>query len=140
MILNSTLCSDNPAVRPKLLSPLTLAFVGDSVFDLLIRERLVSIANRPVKELHTLSTDRVRASAQARAARFVFDMLDEEESAIYTRGRNAHTSHTPKNANDGDYHAATGLEALFGYLYLSGKTQRIAYLFDKICEEYEHES
>lgn len=139
MILNLTSCSERDT-RPKLLSPLTLAFVGDSVFDLMVRERLVGRANMPVKALHELATERVRASAQARAARLVLPELDEEERSVYLRGRNAHTSHTPKGAPEGDYHAATGLEALFGYLYLGGKSERMAYLFDKICEEYEYES
>ncbi len=111
--------------EPKSLSPLTLAFVGDGVFDLIVREDIVCAANRPVKELNKLKVERVRCEAQAALMREIEPVLTEEETDIYRRGRNAHTSHTPKNASNADYHSATGLEALFGYLYLSGNIDRI---------------
>ena len=113
---------------PKQLSPLTLAFIGDCVFDLYVREEIVCQANRPVKELNKMKVDKVRCEAQAEMFRRIEPMLTEEELDIYRRGRNAHTGHTPKNASSADYHSATGLEALFGYLYLSGNTARIAEL------------
>lgn len=109
----------------KQLSPLTLAFVGDGVFDLFVREEIVCSANRPVKELNKLKVERVRCEAQAALFERIEPLLTEEELDIYRRGRNAHTSHTPKNASSSDYHTATGLEALFGYLYLSDRTERI---------------
>lgn len=111
--------------EPKLLSPLTLAFVGDGVFDLFIREEIVCSANRPVGELNKLKVERVRCEAQARLFEAIKQELTEEETDIFRRGRNAHTSHTPKNASPSDYHTATGLEALFGYLYLSDRADRI---------------
>lgn len=111
--------------EPKNLSPLTLAFVGDGVYDLFIREQLVCEANRPVKELNKRKVDCVRCSAQARLADTIFDILSQEERDVLKRGRNAHTSHTPKNATSADYHAATGFEALLGYLYLCGRIERI---------------
>ena len=110
---------------PRQLSPLTLAFVGDGVFDLFIREEIVCSANRPVKELNKLKVERVRCEAQARLYEAMEQELTEEEADIFRRGRNAHTSHTPKNATASDYHTATGLEALFGYLYLSDRADRI---------------
>lgn len=120
---------------PTLLSPLTLAFVGDTVFDLLVRGNLVMRANRPVGKLHPLAAESVCASAQARAAQIIAPLLTEQETEIYRRGRNAHTGHVPKNASFAEYHSATGLEALFGWLYLSGQDERIAQLFEHITEE-----
>ncbi len=112
------------------VSPLNLAFVGDGVYDLMVRERLVSLANRPNKELHQLAVQQVRAEAQAAALDRLLPTLSEEEAAGYRRGRNAHTSRS-----GGAYHKATGLEALFGYLYLSGRVDRVRELFALIIEE-----
>lgn len=117
---------------PDLLSPLTLAFVGDTVFDLLVRGNLVLEANRPVRKLHPLAAKRVCAGAQARAAQAIAPILTEHETEIFKRGRNAHTGRIPKNASSAEYHSATGLEALFGWLYLSGEDDRIAQLFEHI--------
>lgn len=127
--------STDASCDPKRLSPLTLAFIGDSVFDLLVREMLVCEANRPANRLHNLAVERVCAAAQANAARRLWDggYLTEEEISILKRGRNAHTNHLPKNASEQDYHLATGLEALFGYLYLSGEIERLRDLFRLIC-------
>lgn len=111
--------------KPQNLSPLTLAFVGDGVYDLFVRESLVCEANRPVKELNKLKVEQVRCQAQAKLMQTIEPMLTEEEAAVYRRGRNAHTGHTPKNATGADYHAATGLEALLGYLYLCDRIERI---------------
>lgn len=120
------------------LSPLPLAFIGDTVFDLLVREYLVGKANRPVSQLHALASKMVCAPAQAKAYDLVRDILTEEEQAVFRRGRNAHTGGVPKNASSAQYHVATGLEALFGWLYLNGKKDRINELFDVIMrEEYD---
>ncbi|MDO5448712.1 MAG: ribonuclease III domain-containing protein [Clostridia bacterium] len=115
-------------------SPLTLAFLGDSVFELLVREALVKEANRPGSELHKEKLEFVSAAAQAEAFRVIESDLSEKELDVFKRGRNAHTNHTPKNMSSADYHAATGLEALFGYLHLEGETERINELFQKIWE------
>ena len=117
---------------PQGLSPLPLAFVGDGVFELLVREYLVSQGNCPVKKLHSRKVELVRCQAQAQAVQKLMPILTEEEQAIYKRGRNAHTSRTPKNATVADYHAATGLETLFGYLYLKGDLPRLRELFQNI--------
>lgn len=119
------------------LSPLTLAFLGDTVFDLLVRSELICEANRPVKDLHSTASKRVCAKAQADGIRSVMDMLSEDELAVFKRGRNAHTGAIPKHASSADYHYATGLESLFGWLYLKGETERIKQLFNAIKESDE---
>lgn len=116
------------------LSPLTLAFVGDTVFDLFVREKLVCEANRPVKKLHNLASSQVNAAAQAQFARKLSDFLSEKELGVLKKGRNAHTNHKAKNMSESDYHAATGLEALFGYLYLDGQLERLREIFDFITK------
>lgn len=115
-------------------SPLSLAFLGDAVYGLLVREHLLKTANQRPGKLHTLSTACVNAQAQASASRAIFPLLTEEELAVFKRGRNAHPNHTPKNQSEGDYHYATGLESLFGYLYLKGENDRLRALFDAIWQ------
>lgn len=117
------------------LSPLTLAFVGDTVFDLLIRSELVREANRPVNALHNMASKKVCAAAQAESMKKILPLLTEDETAVFKRGRNAHTGGIPKNASSADYHYATGLESLFGWLYLKGEIDRIAELYSIIRSE-----
>ncbi len=119
------------------LSPLTLAFMGDTVFDMFVREQLICQANRPVNALHSSATRLVKASAQSKAMDKIMPMLTEKEITVFKRGRNAHTNHRAKNASEGDYHRATGLEALFGYLYLKGEIERLRELFEVISQENE---
>jgi len=109
-------------------SPLTLAYIGDAVYDLVIRSIIVGQANRPANELHGLATKYVRAGAQARMAEVLLEMLSEEEAAVYRRGYNAKPRTTAKNASLRDYHKATGYEALLGYLYLSNRVDRLLLL------------
>ncbi len=116
------------------VSPLTLAFIGDGVYDLLVREKLVCEANRPVGALNSEKISVVNCKAQAEAAKNLLEVLDEEELSAYRRGKNAHAMTVPKNAKKSDYHSATGLEALFGYLYLKGDIERIRTLFEIIEE------
>lgn len=117
------------------MSPLTLAFLGDGVYELFVREYLVSKGSCPVKKLHSRAVEMVRCEAQAYVLTELFwDVLTEEERAVVLRGRNAHVGHVPKNANVADYHAATALEALFGYLYLKGELLRLRELFVMILE------
>lgn len=116
---------ENSPCDPKLLSPLALAFVGDGVYDLFVRERLVCEANRPVKKLNEEKVSIVRCSSQAKLVEKLMPILTEEELEVLKRGRNAHTQHIPKNATSADYHSATALEALLGYLYLAGRIERI---------------
>ncbi len=121
------------------LSPLTLAFIGDTVFDLFVREKLVCESNRPVNKLHNLAAKKVNAGAQANAIKKLMPYLSEEETAIFKRGRNCKVNHKAKNATEGDYHYATGFESLFGYLYLKGNTERLRELFEFIMKEEEND-
>lgn len=115
------------------LSPLPLAFVGDGVFDLLVRKYLIIKGNCPVKKLHNRAVAMVNCAAQARYLREVLmPVLTERELELCKRGRNAHVGHIPKNAAKADYHHATALECLFGYLYLNDDKERIEQLFDLI--------
>lgn len=107
------------------LSPLALAFVGDGVYSLLVRQRLLSQANRPVGDLHKMAVGAVRAEAQAQAVQRILPFLTEEETAVFKRGRNAHSTRT-----GAEYHQATGLESLFGYLYMTHQSERIQTLFE----------
>ena len=117
------------------ISMLGLAHVGDGVYELLTRTMLCLQGHSSVSQLHRLTVERVKASAQAEAAEKILPLLDEEELALYKRGRNAHVHGVPHNADVGDYHAATGLEALFGWLYLLGRRERIQQLFDAAMED-----
>ena len=117
------------------ISMLGLAHVGDGVYELLTRTELCRLGHTDVQELHRLTVARVRAEAQARAAEKLQPLLTEEELALYKRGRNTHVNSVPHNAQLADYHAATGLEALFGWLYLQGRLERIDELFSAITEE-----
>lgn len=135
-MISSLNFSTDKVNNPKMLSPLTLAYIGDTVYDLFVREALILEANRPANILHKLSAKRVCASAQAYAAQTLIDreILTEEEVSVLKRGRNAHSNHIPKNASERDYHLATGLEALFGFLYLSGNNDRLRVLFTLITD------
>jgi ribonuclease-3 family protein len=113
-------------------SPLTLAFLGDAVYELLVREALVKEGNRPVNKLHTLSVERVRAAFQAEAAERLADTFTEEEADIFRRGRNAGGVHVPKSSSPAEYRRATGFEAVFGYLYLQNNRERIRELFEAV--------
>lgn len=124
---------------PRQYSPLTLAFIGDGVFDLMVRELLVTQANRPVGELNQLKVQKVCCKSQAEFAALLLPELSEEEEAVYRRGRNAH-SRPPKNASSADYHGATGFEALWGYLYLLGRIGRLRELFEKLMSSGESDT
>lgn len=113
---------------------LNLAFFGDAVYSLMIREMLVCRNDVLPSNIHSESTKYVSAVFQSELAGKILDLLDEKELAVFKRGRNAHTSHTPKNASEAQYHRATGLEALFGYLYISKNFQRLKELFSYIYE------
>ena len=117
--------------NPNLLSPSVLAFVGDGVYGLCVRTKLAE-TNRPSGELHKLSVQYVNATAQAKAFEIIKEDLTEKEMSVFKRGRNFHTGNTPKNSTGSDYHTATGLETLFGFLYLSKQKERIEELFQKI--------
>lgn len=106
-------------------SPLTLAYIGDGIYEVVIRTILVSQGNRPVNALHKEAVHYVKADAQAAIIDTVMDQLTEEEAGVYRRGKNAKPHTTSKNGTVGDYHKATGFEALIGYLYLKNEFDRI---------------
>ncbi|WP_304942386.1 Mini-ribonuclease 3 [Vallitalea guaymasensis] len=112
-------------VNPKQYSPLVLAYIGDSVYDLIIKSKVIAEGNSPVNRLHKKTSNYVKASAQAKMFREIEDMLTEEEFNIYKRGRNAKSGTVPKNADLIDYRVATGFEALIGFLYLDNRFKRI---------------
>ena len=117
--------------KVRMYAPLTLAFVGDAVFSLMVRRYLTQDVSKPAGKLHKESIQYVNAAFQAEAARAILPLLNENEEAVFKRGRNAHSAHSPKNQSSADYRYATGLEALFGYLYLCGENERAAQLFDE---------
>ena len=106
-------------------SGLDLAYIGDAVYDLVIRTLVLSEGNAPVNKLHHRVSGIVKAEAQKDSLHRIEELLTEEEQAVYRRGRNANAHTTAKNASVGDYRIATGFEALIGYLYLKGETDRM---------------
>lgn len=127
--LNNKLYSETEA---KMLSPLQLAYIGDSVYEVLVRTYILSKNNKNVNELHKASVKFVKAKAQAEIVLNLEDKLTEEEWTLVKRGRNSKSATVPKNADLNDYKYATGFETLMGYLYLSGKYERINEIFSLI--------
>lgn len=109
----------------KQYSPLTLAYIGDAVYEVIVRTILVERGNAPVNVLHKQASRLVKAEAQADAYHRIKEQLTEEEMSVFRRGRNAKSYTSAKNATIGDYRVATGFEALFGYWYLTGQTNRM---------------
>ena len=106
-----------------------LAYLGDSVIELLVREHLVNMNITSSGGLNAKSLEFVKAGAQAQAMRNILPLLTEEEEAIFKRGRNKAGGNVPKSATVSEYRAATGMEVLFGYLHLKGDRERISHLF-----------
>ena len=119
-------------IRP--ISSLGLAHIGDCVYELMVRSWIVCHGRLTNGGLHKETVKYVSAPAQAAAVEKILDMLTEEEMAVYKRGRNTRVNSVPKNADRAQYHAATGLEALFGWLYLNDEHPRLNELFAKIME------
>ena len=115
-------------------SPNVLAFYGDSVYEVLVRNRVVARHNTNAGKLHDMAVERVRATYQSEAVSVIEPMLTEKEADILRRGRNAGGISVPKSAKPSEYRRATALETLFGYLSLTGQDERIETLFDAICE------
>ena len=117
--------------NPRELSPLVLAYIGDVVYEMLVRVYVLSFGNAPVNKMHRKSSMIVKAQSQKETYFKIEKLLTEEEQAIFKRGRNAKSNTVPKNADLIDYKIATGLEAVFGYLYLKGEVDRLNYLFNE---------
>jgi len=116
---------DLPDIDANGLSALGLAYIGDCVFDLVIKTMIIAAGNRSVKNLHNDTSALVQAASQSRMMRFMQEHLDDEERGVYHRGRNAKSVSPAKNQTITDYRRATGFEALIGYLYLKGRTERL---------------
>lgn len=117
-------------INPRDISPLSLAYIGDAVYEVYVRTHIMKDANMPVNKLHKAATEYVKAKAQSDIIQAIADKLTEEETAVYKRGRNAHSNTSAKNADIVDYRRATGFEALIGYLYLSGDNIRLKEIID----------
>lgn len=125
------------SVQPRQLSPLVLAYIGDSIYDLVIKTYLIdSKGNMPVNKLNRMSSGLVKAQTQSEMIGKIEHMLDDEEEGVYKRGRNAKSYTSAKNASITDYRRATGFEALMGYLYLSGRYSRMMELIKVALTEY----
>ena len=124
-----------PRAQIDAISNLGLAHIGDSVFELLCRSYLCARGGKNVGNLHRDTIAMVKATAQAEFVDKLLPLLTEEETAYYRRGKNAHVHAVPKSATAAEYAKATGLEALFGALYLAGKTDRLNELFRAVMEE-----
>lgn len=119
----------------KMMSPLKLAYIGDSVYEVAIRRHLLETVNASMNKLHKEGTNYVKAKAQADIVHMLDEFLTEEEKVVVKRGRNAKSGTIPKNAQVTDYKYATGFEALIGYLYLSERMDRIEELLEKILKD-----
>lgn len=115
-------------LRPEQYSALGLAYIGDDVYDLIIRTIVLELGNGRVKNFHRITSSVVKAESQAKLAEEILELLTKEELAVYHRGRNAKSATSAKNASIIDYRVATGLEALVGYLYLCHDMERLLYL------------
>ena len=118
----------------KTYSPLTLAYIGDGVFDLVIRSLVVGKGNTNTNQLHRQTSKVVKAASQSAMVEKILPYLTKEEEAVYKRGRNAKSGTMAKNASMSDYRRATGFEALMGYLYLTNNFERLMELV-KLCFE-----
>ena len=124
------LCSKDP----KNISNLTLAYLGDSIYELYMRLYVLGNCSENIKGLHRKVIKAVSATGQANSFRKISDILTEKELQIFKRGRNTHTSSMSKNANPADYQTATGVEALIGYLYIEGNYERVELIMKKMAE------
>lgn len=128
----------NTNTDPKTLNSLALAFIGDTIFDLLTRSMIIAEGNAPVNTMHKKAKSIVNATSQSKMYSAIEDKLNDEELGVLKRGRNAKSHTSAKNQSIVDYRRATGVEALFGYLYLKGEYNRIEELYkiglDKISD------
>lgn len=119
------------SIDAMLYSPLSLAYIGDSVYELIIRSISVMKGNAPVHKLHLRSVKYSKAASQAKMLGMIYQYLSEDEADIVRRGKNSKPGTLPKNACAGDYMSATGLEALIGWLYIKKEYDRIIFLMQK---------
>ena len=128
--------------KAKLYAPLVLAYIGDSIYEVYVRNRIIKEnPDLPAYKLHKVAIGFVKAHAQSESIEHILPILTEEEEEVYKRGRNAKSPTVPKNADVTEYRRATGFEALIGFLYLDGQSERLEYLmmnaFDAIKNKKE---
>ena len=119
-------------------NPLALAYIGDTIYDLYVRTKVLALGNRHVTQMHKDSVKFVKAHSQAVSMHALESVLSEEEMRIYKWGRNAKSNTVPKNADVGEYRIATGFETLIGYLYLKSENERLESLLDIAYNEVEN--
>ena len=117
--------------KAKNLNPIVLAFVGDAVYSLFVRERLTFLSDSKTGELNVKATSEVNASAQAEFVKEILKILNEEELSVFKRARNAKKTTKAKHASVAEYNMATGFEAILGYLYLTGQNDRLNFILNK---------
>jgi ribonuclease-3 family protein len=135
--LDDSLLHKTPAYPPEEMNPLALAYIGDAVYEVYIRQHVLSQNNHRPHVLHRRSSSYVSARAQARALHALLPILTEEEAAIVRRGRNAKSGTAPKNADMIDYRHSTALECLIGYLYYRRDAERLAKILDLALQATE---
>ena len=123
---------DRTKQEVELMSPLTWAYIGDAVYELFIRNKLINETNLKPHKLHIEAIKYVKAKSQAEKLNEIYEMLTDEEKDIVRRGRNTQNHHLPKNANVQEYMYSTAFEALIGYLYLTKQNARLKEILDKI--------
>ncbi len=127
------------SINANQVSPLSLAYIGDAVYELYIRSYIMHTVNMPVAKLHKAATKFVSAKSQSKIYHLIKENLTEEESAAFKRGRNAHSYTSAKNADIVEYRTATGLEALIGYLYIKKDTKRLEEIISMCIHSAESE-
>lgn len=133
-------CTWTKSVSPRQLSPLVLAYIGDSIFDLVVKTKIVTAGNTQVNKMNRAASSIVKAESQSKMIGYLEDKLTEEEGSVYKRGRNAKSYTSAKNASISDYRRATGFEALMGYLYLSGQYERMCELIKDALDWLENDN
>lgn len=128
------------SVSPRQLSTLVLAYIGDSIFDLVVKTKIVTAGNTQVNKMNRAASSIVKAESQSKMIGYLEDKLTEEEGSVYKRGRNAKSYTSAKNASISDYRRATGFEALMGYLYLSGQYERMCELIKDALDWLENDN
>jgi ribonuclease-3 family protein len=132
--METDLFSFPPAKEPKLLGPIVLAYIGDAVYEIFIRQYVISMANQRPNHLHKLSTQFVSARAQAKALHNLMPLLTDEETDVVKRGRNAKSGSSAKNADILEYRHSTAFECLLGYLYYTKQMDRLQFLMMQTLE------
>ena len=125
-------------VSPRQLSPLVLAYIGDSIFDLVVKTMIVTKGNTQVNKMNRVASSIVKAESQSKMIGYLEDKLTEEEESVYKRGRNAKSYTSAKNASISDYRRATGFEALMGWLYLTKQSDRMMELIKMAVSRFKN--